>query len=297
MRTLEARTRIEVKNILFATDFSPAATGARPYAAELAKRLGAKLYALHVMAPIVNPMTEPATWAVIEKATKAEAEEQRETLLKSFPGIQPEVLIEEGDLWSILTATVDENKIDLIVLGTRGRSGVRKLFLGSTAEEIFRKAHCAVLTVGPFSPKEPPQRGEFREILYATDFSPESVAAVHYAISLAQEFQAHLTLLHVIPDAKPGDLVHPAELLTSSAKLLRDLVPSEAELWCEPRYEVEHGAVAEKILEVAEHMRADLIVLGVRRHGGFPGAATHLPIATAHKVVSHATCPVLTMRG
>jgi len=62
MRTLEARTRIEVKNILFATDLSPAAAGALPYAAELAKRFGAKLYALHVMTPIVNPMTEPATW-------------------------------------------------------------------------------------------------------------------------------------------------------------------------------------------------------------------------------------------
>ena len=297
MRTLEARTRIEVKNILFATDFSLAATSARPYAAGLARRFGAKLYALHVMTPIVNPMTEPATWAVIEKATKAEAEEQRKTLLESFQGIQPEVLIEEGDLWSILTASIDKNKIDLIVLGTRGRSGVRKFFLGSTAEEIFRQAPCAVLTVGPFSPKEPPQRGEFREILYATDFSPESVAAVHYAISLAQEFQAHLTLLHIIANAKPGDLVHPAELLTSSAKLLRNLVPPEAELWCEPRYEVEQGAVAEKILEVAEHRNVDLIVLGVHRPGGLPGAATHLPIATAHKVVSHATCPVLTVRG
>jgi hypothetical protein len=69
MKTFEARTRIEVRNIPFATNFSPAATSARPYAAGLAKRFGAKLYALHVMTPIVNLRTEPVTWAVIERGT------------------------------------------------------------------------------------------------------------------------------------------------------------------------------------------------------------------------------------
>jgi nucleotide-binding universal stress UspA family protein len=296
MTTLEAGTRIQLTNILFPTDFSPAAAAALPYATEFAKRFGAKLYALHVMTPVVNPMAEPATWAILEKAADAEAQTHRQTLLESFPGIRPDVFIEEGDLWSILASTVKKNKIDLIVLGTRGRSGVRKFFLGSTAEEIFRRAPCAVLTVGPFSPGAP-RGGGISEIVYATDFSPESAAAASYAVSIAEEFQAHLTLVHVVAEPKRGDVVHSEELLTSSAKLLRNLVPAEAELWCEPRFAVERGSVAEKILEVATQRKADLIVLGVRRPSGFPGAASHLPIATAHKVVSHAPCPVLTVRG
>jgi nucleotide-binding universal stress UspA family protein len=297
MKTLETRSRIDLKNVLFLTDFSTAAGAAIPYAAVVAKRFGAKLYALHVQTPAVNPMTEPATWAALEKSAEAETKKQRETLLMSFPGMQPEVIIEEGSLWSILKSVVEGNKIDLIVLGTRGRSGAGKFFLGSIAEEIFRQAPCAVLTVGPFAHAEPPRGGAFTEILYATDFNPESVAAASYAVSLAQEFQAHLTLVHVIGDAKAGELVHPEELVTSSTRLLRNIVAPEAELWCEPRFVVEKGPAAEKILEVANQRKSDLIVLGVHRPSGFPGAATHLPMAIAHKIVSHAPCPVLTVRG
>jgi nucleotide-binding universal stress UspA family protein len=78
---------------------------------------------------------------------------------------------------------------------------------------------------------------------------------------------------------------------------LHNLVPSEAELWCVPEYVIERGEVAETILNVAAQSKADLIVLAVRKPSGFPGAATHLPIAIAHKVVSRASCPVLTVRG
>jgi len=80
-------------------------------------------------------------------------------------------------------------------------------------------------------------------------------------------------------------------------RLLHNLVPAEAELWCVPEYVVEHGTAAEKILEVAAREKAELIVLGIRQPSGFPGAATHLPIAITHKVVSQAACPVLTVRG
>lgn len=116
-------------------------------------------------------------------------------------------------------------------------------------------------------------------------------------MSLAQEFQARLTLLHVIPEERPGDLILPGDQAASSAQRLHKLVPAEAELWCGPHFVVEAGPAAEKILEVAEKRNADLIVLGVHRPSGFPGAATHLPIAIAHKVVSQANCPVLTVRG
>lgn len=77
-----------------------------------------------------------------------------------------------------------------MVLGTRGRTGISKFLLGSAAEEIFRRSPCAVLTVGPKSPAQPSRAEEFSQILYATDFTPESMAGAPYALSLAQEYQA-----------------------------------------------------------------------------------------------------------
>jgi nucleotide-binding universal stress UspA family protein len=296
VKTVDPKVRIQLKNILFLTDFSPAADAAIPYAAVLVKHFGANLYALHVQTPIITPVTHPLSRAALEKAAKVERKMQRETLLKAFPHLQTKVLIQEGGLWSTVLSVVEENKIDLIVLGTRGRSGVGKFFLGSTAEEIFRRAPCAVMTVGPRSAGESAWGRTISEIVYATNFSKESMAAAAYAISLAEEFQTHLTLLHVIANEEPRDLVPSSELVKSAERRLRNLISSEAELWCEPRFAVEEGSPAEKILKVANRSKAELIVLGVQRASGFPEVATHLPIGTAHRVVSKAPCPVITVR-
>jgi nucleotide-binding universal stress UspA family protein len=297
MNTIQTQARIEIKDVLFPTDFSQAGDAVIPFAAEIVRRFGAKLHVLHVRPPLVNPMTEPATWPVLENAARAEAEAQRQAMLAAFPGFKPEVMIAEGNFWQNLKTAIEKDKIDLIVLGTRGRSGAAKFFLGSQAEEIFREAPCAVPTVGPNAPPAAPRGREFTEILYATDFSLASAHAAMHAISLAQEFQAHLTLLHVIAEEKPGDVVGASELSESAGRLLRRLVPPEADMWCEPHFAVENRAVAESILRVANKRKADLIVLGVRRPSGFPGAATHLPMATAHKIVTRSACPLLTIRG
>jgi nucleotide-binding universal stress UspA family protein len=297
MKASDNRTRTQFKSILFATDFSPAASAALPFAAELARRFGAKVYALHVRPPAVNPMTPPVSWIGLEEAAKTEDEQHRRELVSAFTGIHPEIIIKEGDLWSNLAAVLEEDDIDLIVMGTRGRSGARKFVLGSAAEEILRQVSCPVLTVGPNASASAKRPGELSRILFATDFSPGSNAAAPYAVSLAQECQAYLTLLHVIEEPKAGELVRAEELVSSSTRLMRNLVPAEAELSCVPEYVVEQGVAADKILEVALRCRAELIVLGIRRPSGVPGAATHLPIAIAHKVVSHAECPVLTVRG
>lgn len=296
MKPICASSQIQLKNILFATDFSDAAKAAAPYAAALAKRYGAKLYALHVRPPIANTATLPENWRALENVAEIDAEREKFALIHTFEGMHPEILINEGDLWPNIKAAIQEHEIDMIVMGTRGRSGIGKFLLGSAAEEIFRQAPCPVLTVGPHS-LTGGLGGDITRILLATDFGPESQAAVSYAISLAQECQAYLTLLHVIDAPKMGDLVHPAELSSSSDRMLRNLVPLEAELWCVPDYLVEQGTPSEKILEVVAQRKAELIVLGVHKAGGLQGAATHLPMAIAHKVVSLAPCPVLTVRG
>lgn len=296
METVGTQTRIQLKNILFTTDFSPAAEAAAPYAAELANRYGAKLYALHVRPLVVNPASTPESWERIEEAIKLTEAEDRSKLKKEFAGIEAQVLIKEGYFWSNLSAVIESEKIDLIVMGTRGLSGAAKLLMGSTAEEVFREVACPVLTVGPGT-ESLPKTGQFTNIVFATDFTAESLAAAPYALSLAQEFQAKLTLMHVITDRKVGELVRAEELRESSLHRLRSLAGPETELWCKPAAVVEEGEPAEKILDVAHRKHADLVVLGVRKSTGFPGAASHLPIAIAHKIVSHAGCPVLTVRG
>jgi nucleotide-binding universal stress UspA family protein len=98
----------------------------------------------------------------------------------------------------------------------------------------------------------------------------------------------------VIENQKAGELVHPAELADSKLSKLRQLVPQEAELWCEPLFLVEQGTPVEKILEAADKQRADLIVLGAQPAKWL---TTHLNVGTVHKIVSEAKCPVLTVHG
>jgi nucleotide-binding universal stress UspA family protein len=297
MSTTEVANRIQLKNILYATDFSRAADAAFPYAAEFARRFGARFYAIHVRTPENYVLAAPETWPSANGEYEKQENALREVLRNDLPHIETDVLTAEGGVWPVLKSVIDEKKIDLLVLGTHGRTGIGKFFLGSVAEDIVRRAPCPVLTVGPHSPSEPPREGRFREILYATDFSEESLAAAPYAISLAQEHHAHLTLLHVIERSGAGDLIRPDELESGAVQHMQNLVPGKPELWCEPQYVVQEGKPAETILEVAKNRKSDLIVLGVRKPEGIPGGATHLPIAVAHKVIAHAVCPVLTVRA
>ncbi len=297
MKMLDGKTRIALKNVLFATDFSPAANAALPFAIQIARRYGAKVYGVHVRPAELYGPAPPESWPLVAEASRDAAKEDARQLEEQLQDIPHEVIVGEGDIWGVLASVIQDSDIDLIVLGTRGRTGLGKILLGSVAEEIFRQAPCPVFTVGPHVAFNAERAVKMHEILYPTDFSPESLAAAPYAVSLAQENQARLTLLHVFENPKAGDLLDPEQFRNPTLRVLRSLVPAEAELWCEPEYLVEHGVPADTILQLAEQKGTDLIVLGVRRPHGVPGAATHLGGALAHKVVSHAKCPVLSVRG
>lgn len=296
MKAATAAMAVRFRDVLFATDFSSAAAHAIPYVKRIAKHYDANLVALHVCPPAVNPMTQPMSWPD-EATTRKQNKDFQDQLLDTFAGIRTTALVEEGDIHSQLQEAIKKNNTDLVIIGTRGRTGLEKILMGSVAEEIFRTVTCPVLTIGPHSDSSRGADGEIREILYATDFASISPVAAAYAVSLAQEFQARLVLMHVIPEPKAGDLVSVSEVTRAARELLRKLVPEEAQAWCKPEYFVERGNPADRILEFARQRESDLIVLGVKPEEGVPGAATHLPIATAHKVVSQATCPVLTVRS
>jgi nucleotide-binding universal stress UspA family protein len=166
--------------------------------------------------------------------------------------------------------------IDLLVLGTHGRGGVKKLVLGSMAEEVLHLAPCPVLTVGPSVPTPTSGAANPRIILFATDFGAPSVKAFPYALSLAEDFRAKLILLHVVPP-KPALEVGPG-LYTEdqlarwenaarqeSTRKLRELLPLESQMAQEAEYMVGIAFISEGILGAAAARQAELIVMGVRR--------------------------------
>ena len=300
MSTIATGSRISLMNILLATDLSECANSAVPYALSLARRYGATIHAAYVV-PADSALfyMSPADWAVV-----AEDDEKRMrgyiSALENQVGYVPHrVMTPRGNVWDALEQIIKEHKIDMLVLGTHGRTGVRKLFMGSVAEDLFRRAECPVLSIGPKVSGTPEREARFRRILFATDFSRESLTALPYAVSLAEEDEAQLALLHVIGQPAAG-VVNLAEVSASWEQRLKELVPTNAEPWCHTQYLVEFGqqfaSPAEGILRAAEYSATDLIVLGVRSVHRKSGLVTHLASATAH-ILAHATCPVLTVRG
>jgi nucleotide-binding universal stress UspA family protein len=302
----QAQGRVRFRNILLASDYSASANLAMPYAAGMARSFGATLYAMHVQEPI-NYALPPGTWQGLELTREMEEKFLVEAIRRDFPDVRPHVLHADGVVWRAVDLAIRKKEIDLVVVGTRGRTGIGKALLGSVAEEILRHARCPVLTVGPQACHEAGRRGRMSSILFATDFGAASLAAAPIAVSLAEEYQAKLTLLHVMEKRggqMPGDEAGPCDASEKCEERLRALVAEEATMWCEPHFVVDcgvgdrAGAAWERILGQAQAREADLIVMGVHQPEGFlPGAETHLEIATVHGVVAHARVPVLTVRG
>lgn len=295
MATVIAPPRIQLSNILFATDLEPSAQSAQFYACELARRYGATLYTVNVLPHL--PFVE-ATQPDPEQI-KVAAEQRLSALAESFQGFKHKELIQQGEVADTLSQLVREYDIDLIVIGTGARTGIDKFLLGSVAEVVFRTAECPVLTVGPHAaPWE--IDGRLQHILYATDYGPESVHALPYALSLAESHRARLTLLHIspephvpLPEPEPGTepILEAREIVTANEERLRALIPHDIELWHEPEYLVQFGPPAETLLRIAAQ-KVDLIVMGVKR----PAALTkHMGTGVAYKVTCAAPCPVLSV--
>lgn len=289
-------TRLSLKNILFATDLSNCSDAALPFALAIARKYESKLFVAHVIPDGGYPSSKTHhAWQSHVEAAENHAWKRLTELTEQWKDVPSEIFVPHGDVWATLSELVGSQDIDLIVTGTHGRKGVRKLLLGSSAEQIFRCAPCPVLTVGSHVSSEPSAVAEIREILYATNFHPNSLAAVPYAFSLAEENQAHLSLVHVIENLK-ATVQDPKQSAIGVLHDLDNLIPPDADLWCRPKGFVEYGVPADRILHVAKIRKADLIVMGVKRNS-HPAAAIHLLSSTAYRVAIQAQCPVLTVRG
>jgi nucleotide-binding universal stress UspA family protein len=281
-----------VENILFATDFSPISQAATPYACAIAKRFGATLYVVHVVGPkqMIGPLGAP--YADVDR--EDEDARQQLTILTEQPPVKQirhYATIHRGEVWDLVLHLASSWDIDLIVVGTHGRHGFKQLMLGSVAEQIFRRAACPVLTIGPAVPKHELPADRFTKILLATDFSAASVHVLHHALAIACANNSTLVLFHALTEEELkfnfGNL-HDA-FVDCNARLAA-LVPGNLGLNCE--VVVKRGAPAELVVQSAGETQADLIVMGARRGAT---VAAHSPRAIAHIVVCEAPCPVLTV--
>ena len=177
-----------------------------------------------------------------------------------------------------------------------------KLFFGSAAEQIFRQADCPVLTFGPHTDGRPWFGTSYtqRAFLFATDFEPTSLHGLPQAIAAANQFGARLAFLSIV-QAAPS---HPDEGLKNwqadahmrTLQRLTELA-DDAGLDTRPRLYVEFKSarpVSEQILETADKLRADLIIMGLH-DSAHAGIISHLNLATTYDVVCEASSPVLTV--
>lgn len=287
-----------IRNVLFATDFSPCSAIALPFAIAIAKQHNATLFLTHILPP--EPRYELPLEPPRDELNVAKLEAQRRFIAmlenEKLSEVVHAPILRSGAFWPTMQEVIAEREIDFIVTGTHGREGLRKLFLGSTAELIFRNARCPVLTVGPHVRRES-RRENLAGVVFATDFSPASLNALPYAIRMARQEGNRVALVHAVvpPVAAIETMVLPtissemaADARTRLAAMVADYPDIAAEIVVTTR------PAAEAIVDTAANRAAAIIVLGVQHKGPM---ATHVPWSVADAVVGRATCPVLTVRG
>ncbi len=292
MQPLDTSKPVKFESVLLATDFSPASQSALLYALALARRWKARIVVAHVVNPASIFGQDAVQRAVNDAWREAHTEMTNQLIAGRLEGIENHVVVRQGDTWEQVEKMIGEFHTDLLVTGTRGRTGVWKMLLGSTAEKIFRLSACPVMTVGPNAPSEAPDHPPKR-ILYSTGFAPQSLFAGRYALSLAEQNEAELAMLNVVTGIPGENVQERAQVEQEGKHKLRELVPEGLRLPAEPQVFVEFGNAAEAILRVAEQWQPELIVLGVRKSAQ---EAKRISWATAYNVVSNAPCPVLTVR-
>jgi nucleotide-binding universal stress UspA family protein len=319
---------VALQNILFAMDFSPGSLLAFPFAAGLAHRYGSRVFVAHILSAEEYDSI-PATWQSTLETIEIEMEEGLISPLGSLRNIPHEAVFDHGSTCSKLLAAAAKCSSELIVIGTHGRRGIKKLLKGSTAEEIAYSATMPVLMVGP----KVTRRSDFKQILYACDISDCAMYALPYALSLVRAYDAAL-ILHVSIWGMEGALSDAApEFLESFRKQLQPwhceaslrIIESLREQLHRYFYSqfsdgpelvaeelrkapcgissgcadviIGFGSRAECILELNASREIDLVVMSVDSKSGIKARiAAHLPGSTAYAIAAQANCPVLAVQ-
>jgi nucleotide-binding universal stress UspA family protein len=271
------------------------------YALSVAWHYGAKLSVQHVVEPWRYPAADfspsPALFEQFYDTLRETSEERLQQLAKTclHDGVQMECLVQVGMASDCILAFAQAQETDLIVIGTHGRRGFDRLMLGSVTERVIRKALCPVLTVnGPshgfIGSEKQPGPIHLGRILFCTDFSENSQRALAHATSLAAEYSAELTLLHVLEDIPDAANIQPA--IAAAIEQLDKLIPPEAHNACKvkTRPTVRIGKAYQQIIQLALEAQTDLVIMAVR---GIDALDLTVFGSTTHRVIQFGPCPVL----
>ena len=296
---------VDIRRILCPVDFSDASQHARDHALAIANWYRSQVDALYVLPARMMP-TPPLFFYGTPPAQPGDV--PREAALARLSrwledgaaaGLKTSTLLDEGDPASCILRHAAAIPADLIVMGTHGLTGFDHFVLGSVTEKVLRKASCPVMTVPPQA--RTAAKVPYARVLCPVDFSESSLTALRFAISLAEEADARLTILHAIDwSANEGLMVEefdPPELRrrieTAARERLEALVTDDMRAFCRPAITLAYGKPYREILHVAEEEHSDLIVIGVRGRNPVDLAVFG---STTNQVVRRASCPVLTLK-
>jgi nucleotide-binding universal stress UspA family protein len=282
---------IQLKRILYATDFSEGSQAALPIVSAIARHYHSEVFVSHIWSPAPCPIVTPETLAAQYDQEWAATQKVAAIMdITTAQGIVSKSIVRPGNPAEELEQIVREEEIDLAVLSTHGRVGMKHLMMGSVAEAFFPNVPCPVLTFGPHLQSRFQNMTEIHNILFPTDLSTLSQAVFPYLTSLAHEFDARITILYVLPPETENnpeaiDLAEPLRQQT-----IRTFGPQISPR-CDSDFVIDAGYTAEKILAQAAKRHADVIGFGVRKAGEI---TTHFRNTVAYRVLLKATCPVLT---
>lgn len=296
---------VDMQRILCPVDFSDASCHALEHAAASARWYGAQITLVHVYSIPIPWGAAAGAPAAVPVLPAVQPDEMIAEVRRFGAGVlgdaSPEIVVTEGNTAKEIVRLAEERQADLLVMGTHGRGGFERLFLGSVTEKVLRTTSRPVLTVPP--PIQTATAGPiiYKNILCPLDFSDASSRALGYALSLAKKTDACVTPLHVVEGfIESGELNINAHynvpeyrgylMEDAMTRLKAAIADDRAPCKSEPK--VVSGKASREILRIAVETQADLIVMGV--HG--TGAADRFG-STTHRIVREAPCPVLTLRA
>jgi nucleotide-binding universal stress UspA family protein len=283
-----------LKSILCPIDFSEFSTKAYDYAQSLAWHYKAELLVQHVLYSL-PPFIEDKAYMETCRKLRAEAERKVKGFVKHHTRtkVRPQCIVQDGTATDLILSLAEAQAVNLIVMGTHGLRGVDRLMLGSVTERVLRKAQCPVLAVRKpahdfVSPGKEPDPVNIRKILLGMDFSDHAHRALDYALSMAREYGAELTLLHVLEHFPSSPDVQNTE--AKAVKQLEECVPPEARAGCHIKPLLRIGKPYQQIIQLASEAQTDLAIMGVRGRTSLDSA---LFGSTAYRVIQLGPCPVL----
>ena len=295
---------LEIKLILCPIDFSEFSVRAYHHALSLAEHYQAKLVAQHVVELWRHPSASFAASAGLyeefEQALRESGNKQLQEFVKNHTHdeIQPELVVQQGIAPDSILTFAQAQKTDVIVMGTHGRRGFDRLMLGSVTDRVMRRAPCPVLAVGKQShdsmaaDEERHQPRHLSRILFCTDFSENSERALNYAISATAEYDAELTLLHVLEGVSSP--VKAEEAMAAAGERLDKLIPREGRKTLKIKTAVRIGKPYWQIIQLALEAQIDLVTMGVHGRGELDLAVFG---STTYRVMQLGSCPVLAVRS